>query len=127
MISRISREVHFEIPGRPVPKKRARKMPGQRPYTPPETRAFEELVAWHARALRPFLPEDRLRVLIVFHQGKTPLRGDIDNYAKSILDGMVKGGLIPNDRQVRQLQLEFADGEPRAPEHTNVRVSSIVD
>jgi Holliday junction resolvase RusA-like endonuclease len=34
---------------------------------------------------------------------RTSLRGDIDNYAKSILDGIVKGELIRDDNLIEHL------------------------
>jgi len=37
---------------------------------------------------------------------KHRLAGDLDNYAKSILDGMVKGEMIKDDRLVDKLVIE---------------------
>ena len=87
-------------------------------YTPPKTREYEELVAWTARLIAPFGPDSRLRVRITLHDGladvevveldreaRTKLRGDVDNYAKSIVDGLVKGGLIGDDRQIDELEV----------------------
>lgn len=97
----------LEIPGRPVPKKRPRL--GRRgTYTPKETRAYEELVAWHARRARVRFSEP-VHVSIRLWSEK-PLRGDIDNYAKSILDGLQLGEAIENDRQVVLLTIQFVIG-----------------
>ena len=39
-------------------------------------------------------------------QYKTEVRGDVDNYAKAILDGLQgEGGIIGNDRQVWELHI----------------------
>jgi Holliday junction resolvase RusA-like endonuclease len=92
--------VRFQIPGRPVAKQRARTVNGHT-YTPPKTRAYEEAVAMLARSTRESFIGD-VHVLIDL-TSKTKLRGDIDNYAKSILDGIVKGGLIVDDRDIIHL------------------------
>ena len=34
-------------------------------------------------------------------------RGDLDNYAKAVLDGLQKGGVLENDKQVIELHLSF--------------------
>jgi Holliday junction resolvase RusA-like endonuclease len=92
--------VQFQIPGRPVAKQRARTVNGHT-YTPPATRSYEEAVAMTARSMRKTILGD-VHVLIDL-VSKTKLRGDIDNYAKSILDGVVKGGLIADDRDIVHL------------------------
>ena len=38
---------------------------------------------------------------------KRKLRGDLDNYAKAVLDGLQIGGMIANDRQVQNLSLSY--------------------
>jgi Holliday junction resolvase RusA-like endonuclease len=91
------------IPGRPVAKQRARTSHG-RTYTPPRTRQYEETVAWTCRATKERFRTGNLSVRIMLYS-TTELRGDVDNYAKSILDGMEKGQLIGNDRQVKDLRV----------------------
>lgn len=100
--------VELVIPGRPVAKGRPRLGRGGT-YTPAATREFEALVAWHARAMRLRLGGATVHVTIELWS-RTPLRGDIDNYAKAVLDGLQKGGAIDNDRQVASLQVQFVIG-----------------
>lgn len=87
------------IPGAPVAKQRARRGKGGHWFTPAATRQYEELVAWYCRAAGERLGSSSVAVTIALWSER-PLRGDLDNYAKAILDGMVKGGLIDDDRQV---------------------------
>lgn len=106
--------LRFEIPGPPVPKGRPL-FDGKRARTPERTRVYEEAVAWHARA-QGWRFTGPIAVEIALYFGSTPL-GDLDNYAKAILDGIQRGGLIEDDGQVRQLGVWFAAGtalEPRA-------------
>lgn len=83
------------IKGQPVTKGRPRWGKGGRPFTPKRTRDYEELVAWHCRAMRSKVTGP-VHVHIHLVSG-TSLRGDPDNYAKAILDGAVKGELIDDD------------------------------
>lgn len=90
-------KIEVTVPGRPVAKQRARRGKGGHWFTPTRTRQYEELVAWHCRAA-----VDRVRagercdidIRLCFRDYP---QADPDNYAKSILDGMVKGELIPDD------------------------------
>lgn len=102
-------ELRFFISGRPVPKGRARVGAGGRIFTPKRTRAYEELVAWTART-QPFAIGSGPVALRIVLQSATALRGDIDNYAKAILDGMVKGQMMDDDSQVYSLQIQFVIG-----------------
>lgn len=96
------------IPGLPVAKERPRK--GKHGfYTPGRTRAYEETVATYAMSYSP-MPSVPLGVTITI-QSKNRLRGDLDNYAKSVLDGLVKGRLIPDDRLVESLTIQQAYSE----------------
>ena len=102
-------ELKFFIPGCPVPKGRARAGAGGRFFTPKRTRAYEELVAWTART-QPFAIGPAPVAIRIVLQTERALRGDIDNYAKAILDGMVKGQMMDDDRQVYSLQIQFVIG-----------------
>ena len=108
----------LEISGAPVAKGRPRKGRNGQIYTPPRTRAAEAAVAWeaHVAGVRFAGP---VRVAIDFYGG----RGDVDNLAKLVLDGLQKGELLRNDSQVTKLELAKhpADGNPR----TIVRVESL--
>lgn len=89
-----------KIPIRPVPKGRPRK--GKHGfYTPPETRQYESEVKILAsqQIKTPF--EGDLSVDIKFYlKGR---RGDIDNYVKSLLDGL-NGVAWKDDHQIVDLR-----------------------
>ena len=93
----------MEIPGRAVAKQRARTVNGHT-YTPARTRHYEELVAMYCRAAGArFAGAVSVEITLC---SKRRLAGDLDNYAKAILDGMVKGQMIADDRQVDKLIVE---------------------
>lgn len=98
----MGKTLEFVIEGRPVPKQRVRTRNG-RFYTPKETRRYEDSVAWQARKEHAHSLGD-VEVEITLCSQK-PLRGDIDNYAKAILDGLVKGGVLHDDRVVSRLSI----------------------
>lgn len=69
-------------------------------FTPRRTVEYEEQVAWAVRAKRaPVTGPVEVDIVVRIH-GRG---GDVDNYAKSILDGLVKGGGIGDDRDVVRL------------------------
>lgn len=97
--------VSFSIPGRPIAKQRVRtttKTGKHVAYTPQRTKDFENLVAGLARDEGALMLVGSLRVEIHIST-RRPLRGDLDNYAKSLLDGIVKGRLIKDDSDIDQL------------------------
>jgi crossover junction endodeoxyribonuclease RusA len=110
----------FKIPGKPIAKQRPR-VTSKGTYTPEKTREYEARVGLCAlKALRELKKQKLLgnvRVIIelgekettvrVFEAAmdpKTKTRGDLDNYAKSILDGM-QGVLFDDDKQVSYLEV----------------------
>jgi crossover junction endodeoxyribonuclease RusA len=68
-------------------------------YTPPATREYENLVGWVAKSLgcRP-IEVPVLVVLDVYARGRL----DVDNVAKSVLDGLT-GVVYEDDDQVVEL------------------------
>lgn len=102
------------IPGRPVPKERPRIGKHGNVYTPQATREYEEAVAWAVRASRQRVEGDCEVSMCLFL--RPDAKGDIDNMAKSILDGLVKGGGIKDDSQVTSLlvRIERTDGKEQA-------------
>lgn len=123
--------IRFDI-AEPIPKERPRVAPAvwkesgaelvqvrkARGYTPKSTKVFEEKVAWESRAaIRRCLGtakplEGRVAVTITFSMEDQ--RGDIDNYAKAILDGMNKI-IYLDDKQVKELHCYINDsGAPKA-------------
>ena len=91
------------IPGRPVPKGRPRLgVRGRKAfiYTPPATREYEKLVGGVARCAGCKPLNGPLAVkLHLFIRGRS---GDVDNYCKSILDGL-NGVAYEDDDQVIEL------------------------
>lgn len=92
------------IPGKPVPKDRPRINSSGKMYTPVKTKMYEELVASRAREVMPEPLTGNVRVDIKIY-GKQ-IKSDIDNLAKSILDGLTKVA-YNNDRQVTVLTVEI--------------------
>lgn len=110
-------EVRLEIPGRPVPWERVRTNQG-RFFKPQRTRDYEDAIAWICRSKREKFGDSPVNVAIELSEAMTvvvitpaerrrKLQGDIDNYAKSVLDGLQQGGMIENDRQVSSLNVSF--------------------
>jgi crossover junction endodeoxyribonuclease RusA len=93
----------FTIPGRPVPKGRPRLgVRGKKAfvYTPPATVEYEKFVGWVAKASGCKPLNGPLSVkLQLFIRGHS---GDVDNYCKSILDGL-NGVAYEDDDQVVEL------------------------
>lgn len=95
----------FEVPGPPVPKQRPRRAPSGHFYTPKRTTDYEEAVAWAAKAARlELLPGVAYGVKIDFYV--STYKRDVDNMAKSVLDGLQRLGDGWNDNQVRDLQIQ---------------------
>lgn len=113
-------EVRFTVPGRPVPKARPRFGQGGRVFTPAATIAAEKAVAsaaWKAWpqgsafSARPVEIEAVFRYAVpaswpkhrrvsTLAEGRPMTSGaDVDNLAKTILDGL-NGGLIMDDAAV---------------------------
>lgn len=102
------------IPIKPKPKGRPRFARG-RAYTPPETVAFERAVgeAWRAAGgpcldgpveVELIFRRDEIEVVVraLDPNRKSPLRGDIDNYVKAVMDGL-NAVAFGDDRQVLRL------------------------
>lgn len=107
----------FVIPGRPHGKRRPRvALRGQRvvTYTPRETREYEERVAWEARAAGVTMIDGPVALrLWLYSKGRR--RADIDNAAKSIMDGL-NGVAYADDSQVVALHVYAMTGTPERVE-----------
>ena len=102
---------------RPKSKDRPRMSKAGHAYTTKATREYEK--AFAAEYKGPYFAEGPLRVKLIFNIHKTvivieqitelleksELRGDIDNYAKSVLDAL-NGVAFKDDKQVIVLELE---------------------
>jgi len=83
-------------------------------YTPRETREYEQRVAWEAKAAgaSPIDGPVGVRIVCVASQRNQP---DLDNVAKSILDGL-NGVAWDDDRQVVELHVYVRRGRPERVE-----------
>lgn len=108
------------VPGRPVPKARPRMTRRGRVYTPKRTLDYEASIAQAAHDAGVPVIDAPIELAMDFYVDGAfiqcweidtptsgPLVGDIDNYSKSLIDGLQKNrygqsgyGPIPNDRQV---------------------------
>ena len=106
---------HYKF--RPKAKQRPRMSRRGRAYTPKATHIFETAVAegWNKRhrfrdkqvGIEIVLDKNEFTVTVFEAEvdvPKSPLLGDIDNYAKSILDGL-NGVAFDDDKQVRYLKV----------------------
>jgi Holliday junction resolvase RusA-like endonuclease len=110
-MSKAKNKTVFSFP--PKVKQRPRMTRRGRVFTPAQTLEFEALVreGWEHELLEGdisvtiFLAKDEFHVTVeefTKHEDKTKLRGDIDNYAKSILDGL-NGTAFVDDKFIREL------------------------
>lgn len=83
-------------------------------YTPQETSKFEKQVALAALTAangKVLFGDIAISIKLYFSDKRF---GDLDNYAKSILDGL-QGTLFENDKQVARLSIErYIDKDERA-------------
>ena len=112
---------HFDVPGKPMPKARPRlnRKTGAI-YTPNSTKVYEDSVAWCATAADLQLKAGHLDTWIVILfvvSSKKP--GDIDNLAKSVLDGIKKAYPEWDDAQVFSLHVDLVQSK-EAKGHTYV-------
>lgn len=96
------------IPGRPVPKGRPRFSKTGHAYTPQRTREYEELVGWKVREImkEPLQGNVALHIRVYVKRNVFP---DIDNIAKSCMDGM-NGIAYKDDKQVSYLTIQRLKG-----------------
>jgi Holliday junction resolvase RusA-like endonuclease len=131
--------VEFTVPGKAVPKARPRFSSGGVTYTDPATKGYENLVGTLAKiAMRGANPlsgplEAVLTVMLAPPCGlskaslaaalssHSPTGPDVDNLAKSLLDGMNRV-VYHDDRQVAKLTVAKIYG--REP-HVKIRVQQI--
>ncbi len=88
------------VPGKPVPKERPRLSKQGKMYTPDKTKKYEELIRKTAYLIIDQPLTGHVSVDIKIYTWR--LTGDIDNYIKSILDGLT-GVAYKNDLQVTAL------------------------
>ncbi len=104
--------------GPPIPKARVRGGNGTY-YTPRHTRDQEDALAMSARDRKWFVKLDGdVAVQLDFYCGG--YAGDIDNLAKLVLDGLQKGGVFKNDRQVVELHCRVHHVDDPKQERTDI-------
>lgn len=117
--------VRITVPGRPVPKGRPRLgMHGRKAYvyTPPETREYEKLVGWVAKAVGCKLASKPVAMTLeIFVRRKM----DIDNVAKSILDGL-NGIAYEDDDQVVELHVRKHRVKDTADERVEIEIREVI-
>ncbi|TCS80362.1 RusA family crossover junction endodeoxyribonuclease [Tepidibacillus fermentans] len=97
------------IPGRPVPKGRPRLGKNGNVYTPRRTKQYEELIGWKTKEVikQPLEGNIALHIRVYVKRNVFP---DIDNIAKSCMDGM-NGIAYKDDKQVSFLSIQRIRGE----------------
>lgn len=113
--------IRITIPGRPIPKGRPRLgIRGRKAYvyTPPKTAEYEKLVGWVAKSLGCKPVDGLVSVsLHVYCRGKM----DVDNVAKSILDGL-NGVAYEDDGQVVELLVKKHKVTNTADERVEIEI-----
>lgn len=109
------------IPGRPIPKGRPRLGVRGRTtyvYTPPETKEYEKIVGWIAKSAGCRPVEGPVSVALdVFTRRKL----DVDNIAKSVLDGL-NGVAYWDDDQVVDLRVRKFKVKNKAEERVEIEI-----
>ncbi len=124
--------MRLTIKARPRAMPRPRGKAGQRAYYPKPYQTWRERVGWMLKA--EFMKQRGRKitqpcsVFIQFHPSgftvdileatdrRGTLTGDVDNYAKAILDMLQEVGIIENDSQVNNLAVKFVDELPEEVE-----------
>lgn len=138
--------LEFIVPGDPVPCARARVVavrgPGGKPlmtssgepivraFTPDTTTEYEQRVALFASAALAKMPEwkaafaQRLPIRVHLHVVRRQWRGDWDNFAKGLCDGLAKSGSIfDNDNRITQALISMHT-DPRAEPRAEVTIET---
>jgi crossover junction endodeoxyribonuclease RusA len=105
------------IPGEPLPMPRPRAKSGV--HVPKRIRSYLEQVAWHGITPTPFPPGEPLAVRVDCYRA-TRRACDVDNLAKSILDGLQRVA-FGDDRDVFRLTVEKHLGCPNPRAEVSIR------
>ena len=98
--------ISFTHAGRPQVKQRPRVGKNKVVYTPSRTVTFENEIGWTAKQhfKRPMMGELQIDIRLYFKNRRSI--GDIDNYGKSVLDGLNKIAYL-DDKQIRRQTIEM--------------------
>lgn len=105
-LSHTGENVSFVVEGNPVPKGRPRLGRGGHVFTPKKTAAYEDKVGWTARIAMAHRCAYVGRVAVSISVQTSNKRGDVDNIAKSLMDGM-NGVVYEDDSQVVDLHIRI--------------------
>lgn len=129
--------ISFILDLQPVPKGRPRATRTGRIYTPKTTAEYEASIAkmvGHHQALMGALSLEA--TFILKRPVSTPKsrsgrflkagsRGDLDNYVKSLLDGLQRGGVVPNDAAVVEIKASKVYAALGESPHIEVKLWSL--
>ena len=121
----VSCVIKLTIPGRPVPKARPRLgVHGRKAYvyTPPQTKEYEKLVGWVARCAGCKPSGEPVAVVLDIYVRR---RMDVDNVAKSILDGLT-GVAYEDDDQVVELVVRKHKVKRKEEERVEIEIKEAV-
>jgi len=96
------------VRGKPVPKERPRRGKYGNMYTPEKTKEYEKLIANNARMVIPEPLKGNVRIEIKLYTRK--VTGDLDNYIKTILDGL-NSVAYDDDKQVTTIYAQRFESE----------------
>lgn len=142
------------IPGKPIPKGRPRsrvttpkdRKPFVQVYTDHETVAWEDTVAWTAKRQILSIPPDDDGEFTLPFEGRVIMdlrfnlarpkyaknipypmksRSDVDNLAKSVMDGLQKAGVLANDNLVTDLMIRKRFVEEGHPEGVEIDITCV--
>ena len=123
----------------PVPKGRPRSTKTGRIYTPKKTADYERDISRLVGHLPALLGAISIEVEFVLKRpARTPKRqlsrfikagsrGDLDNYIKALLDGLQRGGVIPNDSAVTKILAAKVYTAIDEDPHVYLKLSSLGD
>ena len=131
--------IKLNLPLKPVPKGRPRVGKANRVYTPPKTAKYEADIKALTSHLKPISGPISVDAIFILPRPKSTRKslktrfikptskGDVDNYIKSLLDGL-QGNAFSNDSQVVRvsgLKCYSALGEDAHVEVTIVQVTEV--
>lgn len=114
-------KLKLSIPGRPVPTARPRVTRNGGAFIPARSREAQTRVKDAAAAAGVRFGNAAVAVRCIFY-GPNP-NSDLDNLAKTVLDGLQKAETFDDDRQVYFLMLSRVNGVPKAEQRTEIIVS----
>lgn len=129
--------ISFTLDLQPVPKGRPRATRTGRIYTPKTTAEYEASIAKMVSHHQALLGALSLEVTFILKRpASTPKsrsgrflkagsRGDLDNYVKSLLDGLQRGGVVPNDAAVVEIKANKVYAALDESPHIEVKLWSL--